>query len=136
MNTQEKYEYWLDIAQYDLETASTMLSGGRWLYVVFMCQQAIEKLVKGLYTLYIDDNVPRTHNIKSIIERFDDKLTEVIPEDKINFFDILSVYYLNNRYPDFINKLSLQIKESEATEILSKTKEVFAWLLTLKPQTN
>ena len=37
MNTQEKYEYWLDIAQYDLETANTMFAGGRWIYVAFMC---------------------------------------------------------------------------------------------------
>jgi HEPN domain-containing protein len=49
MDAQEKYDYWLDIAQYDLETASAMFDSGRWLYVVFMCQQAVEKLVKGLY---------------------------------------------------------------------------------------
>jgi len=72
MNAQEKYEYWLDIAQYDLETANSMLSSGRWLYVVFMCQQATEKLAKGLYTLYVDDNIPRIHNIKTIVERFED----------------------------------------------------------------
>jgi hypothetical protein len=34
MDAQKKYEYWLDIAQYDLDTAETMLVGGRWLYVV------------------------------------------------------------------------------------------------------
>ena len=133
MTLQEKYEHWLDIAQYDLETASSMLSGGRWLYVVFMCQQAIEKLSKGLYTLYVDDNIPRVHNIKSIIERFEDKLPISIPEDKLDFFDTLSAYYLNNRYPDFLSKLSSQIKEPEATKILTETREVFAWLLTLKP---
>jgi HEPN domain-containing protein len=133
MTTQEKYEHWLDMAQYDLETASTMISGGRWLYVVFMCQQAIEKLVKGLYTLYIDDNFPRIHNIKAIFERFEDKLTVKIPENTIGFFDTLSAYYINNRYPDFINKLSFQIKKPEATQTLSRTKDVFSWLLTLKP---
>jgi HEPN domain-containing protein len=132
MTAQEKYEYWLDIASYDLETASSMFSGGRWLYVVFMCQQAIEKLSKGLYTLYIDDNFPRIHNIRTIIERFEDKLPINIPEDKLDFFDTLSAYYLNNRYPDFLCKLSSQIKEPEATRILSETREVFAWLLTLK----
>ena len=133
MTAQEKYEHWLDIAQYDLETAGNMLSSGRWLYVVFMCQQAVEKLAKGLYTLYVDDNFPRTHNIKAIIECFEDKLQNPIPEAKFDFFDTLSAYYLNNRYPDFMSKLSLQIKKTEATEILSETKEVFAWLLTLKP---
>ena len=37
MDAQEKYEYWLDSAQYDLDSADTMYNGGRWLYVVFMC---------------------------------------------------------------------------------------------------
>jgi HEPN domain-containing protein len=133
MTAQEKYEHWLDIAQYDMETAASMLSSGRWLYVVFMCQQAVEKLTKGLYTLYVDDNVPRIHNIKTIAEHFEDKLPNVIPDDKLDFFDTLSVYYLNNRYPDYMNKLSTQIKEKEAAETFAKTKEVFAWLLTLKP---
>ena len=35
-------------------------------------------------------------------------------------------------YPDFINKLSSQIKEEEAAKTLIQTKEVFSWLLTLK----
>jgi HEPN domain-containing protein len=40
-----------------------MLSSGRYLYVAFMCQQAIEKLTKGLYVLYIGEEPPKTHNI-------------------------------------------------------------------------
>jgi HEPN domain-containing protein len=59
MTNEEKYNYWLDIAKYDLDTADAMYKSRRWLYVVFMCQQAIEKLVKGLYLLYIDDNTPK-----------------------------------------------------------------------------
>ena len=133
MDAQEKYEYWLDIAQYDLETAIAMLVGGRWLYVVFMCQQAIEKLVKGLYILYLDDNVPRLHNINNILECFKDKLPSFISEDKLKFFDRLSGYYINNRYPEYSSKLSKQINEAIAKEILSRTKEEFTWLLTLHP---
>ena len=45
MSNEEKYEYWLKHAQYDLDTAIGMCQIGRWLYVVFMCQQAIEKEV-------------------------------------------------------------------------------------------
>jgi hypothetical protein len=82
---------------------------------------------------YIDDNTPHIHNIKTIIEFFEDKLPLGIPDEKLIFFDILSAYYLNNRYPDFISKLSLQINELEAAKTLAQTKEVFSWLLTLKP---
>jgi HEPN domain-containing protein len=132
MNAQEKYEYWFDIAQYDLDTAITMRNGGRWLYVVFMCQQAIEKLVKGLYTLYLDDNVPRIHNIRAIMEEFEDRLPSNVSNEKYDFFDTLSSYYLNNRYPDYMSNLSGQIKEAEAEKTLERTKEAFTWLLTLK----
>jgi len=68
ITAQEKYEYWFDIAIYDFDTAEAVLRSGRWLYVVFMCQQAVEKLVKGLYILYVDDNVPRTHNIRVLFK--------------------------------------------------------------------
>ena len=55
LTTEEKYQYWLSYAQNDIDSAAVMLQGGRWFYTVFMCQQAIEKLVKGLYTIYVDD---------------------------------------------------------------------------------
>lgn len=43
----DKVAYWLDIAIYDVETAETLYRGGRWLYVAFMCHQAIEKTLKA-----------------------------------------------------------------------------------------
>lgn len=42
----EKFDYWERKATYDLETARIMLQTGRYTYVVFMAQQAVEKIVK------------------------------------------------------------------------------------------
>ena len=133
MNAHEKYEYWLDIAQYDLDSAETMLSGKRWLYVVFMCQQSIEKLVKGLYVLYIDDNIPKTHNIRVLVEKFENLLPESITDDCYDLFEDLTIYYLSGRYADYKQKMSERLNEQTATDFLNRTKEVFSWLLTLKP---
>jgi hypothetical protein len=55
--------YWLEAAEYDLESARVMLNGGRYMYVAFMSQQAIEKLTKGMYLLDTDKESPRSHNI-------------------------------------------------------------------------
>ena len=134
MDSQEKFEYWLDIAQYDLKTAEAMLETGRWLYVIFMCQQAIEKLVKGLYLLYIDDDIPKSHDINYLITEFEDKLPVVIEDSKRRLFANLSAFYLNNRYPKYKDKLSITISKEEARNILDKTKESFTWLETLKTQ--
>lgn len=35
-------------AEYDLETARAMLDAGRFLYILFCCQQAIAKALKAL----------------------------------------------------------------------------------------
>jgi len=133
MNKQEKFSYWLDIAQYDLDTADSMFSAGRWLYVVFMCQQAIEKLCKGLYLLLVNDNVPKTHDINSLLSGFEDKIPVVIEDSKRLLFAKLSAFYLNNRYPEYKDKLSVSLNREEAKTILENSREAFAWLLTLKP---
>jgi len=133
MDSLDKFEYWQDIAQYDLETAQAMFSAGRWLYVVFMCQQAVEKLCKGLYLLFIDDDIPRIHDINSLITKFANKLPEPIDDDKRLLFAKLSAFYLNNRYPGYKERLSTSLNEEEAQIILYKSKEAFKWLLTLRP---
>ena len=133
MNKLEKYDYWLDIAQYDLDTAESMFAAGRWLYVVFMCQQAVEKLCKGLYILFIDDNVPKTHDINSLLAKFEDKLPDAMEDSKRRLFAQLSAFYLNNRYPEYKAKLSTSLNRDEVKIILDNTREAFAWLLTLKP---
>jgi HEPN domain-containing protein len=44
--TMDKYvSHWLERSNYDLETAKAMLGAKRYLYVAYMCQQAIEKLL-------------------------------------------------------------------------------------------
>ena len=109
------------------------MKSGRWLYVVFMCQQAVEKLVKGLYVLYVDDNVPKTHNIRVLIEKFENLLPEAVTDDRYDLFEDLTIHYLNGRYADYKQKMSERLDEQAATSFYNQTKEVFAWLLTLKP---
>jgi len=135
MTAEEKYAYWLELAQYDLESADAMFNAGRWFYVIFMCQQAIEKLCKGLYTLYLDDNVPKIHNIKQVFMCFEKSLPDTVGEDRYHLFDLLSAHYLLTRYPDFTNQAVGQLSKNEVELLLAKTKEVFSWLLTLKPST-
>lgn len=54
--TKERIEYWLDIANYDLETAEAMLQSKRYLYVGFMCHQVVEKSIKA-YLWYTNESI-------------------------------------------------------------------------------
>lgn len=44
-----KVTYWIEMSDYDLETADAMLLTGRYLYVGFMCHQTIEKILKAYW---------------------------------------------------------------------------------------
>ena len=111
-----------------------MFNSGRYLYVVFMCQQALEKLGKGLYSYYVDDNVPRVHNISYVLTKVTDSLNIQADEEKLTLLDKLSAYYLQGRYPSFKEKISQLVDKSEAIAILETSKEVFVWMTTLKEQ--
>ena len=132
MTNKEKLDLWLEKAERDLDAANAMFDTGRWFYVVFMCQQAVEKLVKGLYLQYVDDNVPRTHNIGLLINHFEHLLPTKVEEKHYLLFETLSKHYLADRYPVYISTSGEQISRSYAENILNNTKEVFQWLLTLK----
>ncbi len=141
MNSREKYEYWLEAAQYDLESAKVMYSGGRYMYVAFMSQQAIEKLAKGIYTLYTDNEAPMIHNIWSIFKQLkkEVKLEDLLEvkqfesnlEKYKSFFAELLAYYISARYPSFKEKVSKSIDANRAKKVLNTTQEVFAWLESL-----
>jgi HEPN domain-containing protein len=129
----EKFGLWLDIAERDLRMARVSVSSGEWMYVSFFCEQAIEKLVKGLYVLYVSDDVPKIHKIMTIIGRFENRLTEKIPDDYSELFDDLSSQYLQDRYVDYDSPSGLQVAAQEANDMLTLTEEAFKWLLTMKP---
>ncbi len=62
MNVDEKVQYWIEIAEYNLKTAKVMLTGKRFLYVGFMCHQVIEKILKACYTYRLEEIPPFIHN--------------------------------------------------------------------------
>ena len=134
LTAEDKYQFWLTHAQNDKDTAEVMLSSGRWYYTIFMCQQAIEKLVKGLYILYVDDNVPRLHDINAIFDRYSHKLPEQISDDWAGLFDSLSNFYLRSRYPDYTSALTSLATSDFAHSVHEKSMEAFQWLLTMKSQ--
>lgn len=115
---------WLAQAQYDLETARAMLKTGRYLYVAFMCQQAIEKLMKGIIQERTDKTPPYSHRLDTLLN-----IVELpVDSKKESFLGLLTRYYINCRYPEHKKSLSGFLNKKSSGELLKKTKEIFEWL--------
>ncbi len=127
MNKSRKIEYWLDIAQYDMDTARAMHENGRYLYAVFMCQQATEKILKANYIQKFDNEAPMTHNIIYLANLLDMKLS---PEQN-ETVSTLTAYYIEGRYPSYKKKLSILVDSNKSYTLLKQTEVLFQWLKSL-----
>ncbi len=142
MDNNEKYGYWEEYAQYDLDTANVMFDTGRYLYAMFMCQQAIEKIVKGIYVLYTGEEPVKTHNIALVFyklcdrEDFTKRIADVdfdLRKDEYTpTFVRLLAFYISARYPEYKEKLTSILTKAETQGLIDKTKEAFAWVQSLK----
>ena len=132
MNTREKdVKSWLDASSYDLDTAKALLKSRRYLYVLFMCQQSLEKLLKAAITARAGEFPPRIHNLVRLGELTDLKISE---EEK-NLLERLSLYYLQSRYPPDIQALGKKVTRPIAGAYLDQTETLWKRLkrhLTLK----
>ena len=125
MAQSEITEKWLERVVYDMDTARAMLRTKRYIYVVFMCQQSIEKCLKALLAYKEKDIIP-IHNLRRLAE-----LAEVIgelDESKLPNLDFLSRYYINARYKEDLEELSKGITDSVAQDFIRFTEEIIEWL--------
>lgn len=54
----KKISYWIELSDYDLDTAEALLASGRYLYVGFMSHQAIEKILKAYFVSVKNETAP------------------------------------------------------------------------------
>ena len=88
----EKVKYWLELSDYDFETAEAMLTSGRYLYVGFMCHQTIEKILKAYFTKIKKETAPFTHSLSHLARKADllNILTDEL-KDTIDFLEPLNI---------------------------------------------
>ncbi|MBI5873245.1 MAG: HEPN domain-containing protein [Candidatus Omnitrophica bacterium] len=120
---------WLEISAEDLQAAETMLAGGRYLYVIFMCQQAVEKMLKAVYVKNKKEVPPRTHNLLYLIDVLD---IDVGGANRALLSE-LNQFYLESRYPGERMKLAKEVDKIRAQEVFLKTKGVLECLKQLLP---
>ncbi len=115
---------WLDSACYDLETAEHMLNTGRYIYTIFMCQLAIEKILKAKVEDITGKTPPRIHNLGYLLELA--KLSP--PEDIGKFLGELSNLSIVTRYPKDFQEMLKAFTKERTKDFLTKANEAFQWI--------
>ena len=123
----KKVDYWLELSDYDLQTAAVMLNGGRFLYVGFMAHQAIEKILKAYFVKNSNNTTPpHSHRLSLLAKKA--SLYSLFSESQKNFIDILEPMNIESRYPSNKDRLLKSLTEERCTQILQETEELHLWI--------
>jgi HEPN domain-containing protein len=113
---------WVERSDYDLATAEAMRREGRDLYVLFCCQQAVEKRLKALLVHQTNQMPVRTHDLLRLAQEVgmqpSAKQRAVLKE--------LTDYYVETRYPENLTAVS-SLPQEEVRAYLERTREIVQW---------
>ena len=123
---EDKTKYWLDLANYDMESARVMQNGCRYLYVGFMCHQTIEKALKAYLTGITEDTPPYIHNLIRLSE-LTGLLTQFNDEQKQTIIT-LNPLNIETRYPIKKEELGLLLTKQFCEQLLKDTEELLKWI--------
>ena len=124
----EKVNYWLKLADYDFETAKAMLKGSRFLYVGFMCHQAIEKVIKAVIAIDCAEGEmpPKIHDLRKLAVKA--KIFDLMTEQQQNFLFYLNPMNIEARYPEYKDEIAAGLTKEICAELVIKTKELLCWI--------
>ncbi len=117
---------WIALADYDVETARHMLETARYLYVVFLCHLALEKMLKA-HVVEKTRTIPiKTHDLIYLVKKSELE----IPENYLDFIGKINTASIPTRYPDDLQRALKEYPKSVAQDYLAQTQELLQWLRT------
>ncbi|MBR0272896.1 MAG: HEPN domain-containing protein [Bacteroidaceae bacterium] len=126
MTREERVKYWIDIADYDLETAEAMYTTRRWLYVAFMCHQVIEKTLKAFWCGTMPEDPPYTHNHMRLADGCG--IYEKMSDEQKDFLDLITNYNIEARYPEDKEALARTLTPQACRQMIDETKQLMQWI--------
>lgn len=122
----DKVTYWIEMSEYDLETAQAMFDTRRYLYVGFMCHQAIEKILKAYWSNVFEEPPLKIHTLSRLASRtgLDNEMTE----GQLDFIDTLEPLNIEARYPSYKERLLKSLTPDYCMKLISDTKELHSWI--------
>ena len=121
----EKIQHWINLSDYDMETADAMLQTKRYLYVGFMCHQTIEKIFKACYAKLKEETPPYTHNLEYIAVK--SGFYEILSEKQQDFIGELNPLNVEARYSEYKDEISKMLTPAKCAKLLEQTKNIQQW---------
>ena len=115
---------WIALTDYDLETAQHMLATGRYLYVIFLCHLALEKILKA-HVAEVTQSLPiKTHDLIYLVKKSELELSQ----QHLDFVGKINTASIPTRYPEDLQRSLKEYPKAVAEDYLNQSMELIQWL--------
>ena len=122
----DKVTYWIEMSDYDFDTAKAMLETKRYLYVAFMCHQTIEKILKAYWSKVLEEPPLKIHSLSRLAEK--SGLDKDMSEEQTDFIDELKPLNIETRYPSYKERLMKSLTPERCNELIEQTDKLRIWI--------
>jgi HEPN domain-containing protein len=123
-NMKNSVNNWVVSALYDLETARHMFRAKRYIYTIFMCHLALEKILKAKVESVTNKTSPKTHDLEYL-----SSLAGIsFDEESGKFLAELSNLSIVTRYPADFEQMLQDFSGRRAQAVLKKSSELLKWI--------
>lgn len=122
----DKVTYWIEMSDYDFDTAKAMLETKRYLYVAFMCHQTIEKILKAYWSKVLEEPPLKIHSLSRLAEK--SGLDIDMSEEQTDFIDELEPLNIEARYPSYKERLMKSLTSDRCKELIEQTDKLRTWI--------
>lgn len=122
----DKARYWIDMAEYDLDTARAMFDTGRYLYVGFMCHQVIEKSLKAYWSVNIEEPPLKIHTLSKLASKTG--IDNEMSESQLDLIDKLEPLNIEARYPSYKERLLKSLSAARCSDMITQTESLYLWI--------
>lgn len=118
----EEIKNLIEQAEKDFEVAKKNFNIEEYYISAFLCQQAIEKILKAYFAIKNRKSAGATHSLIYLA-----KETQ-IPKDFYDFLGSLTPEFITTRYPDVAGDAPYKLYHKEKVEVyLNKSEELIKW---------
>lgn len=122
----DKVTYWIEMSDYDFDTANAMLSTKRYLYVGFMCHQVIEKILKAYWSKMLEQPPLKIHTLSRLAEVTG--IDAQMSDNQLDLIDSLEPLNIEARYPSYKERLLSSLTYERCKELIKQTDELRLWI--------
>ncbi len=115
---------WKESATDDLDTAQILFVSKKYVYCLFFCHLALEKMLKSLCILQMNDAPPITHDLLKLALTAKLTLTSI----QENNLREITTFNIEARYDIYKQRLYKKATEEFTSSYLALTRELFLWI--------